>query len=85
MPRKKLRKIWYWRNEGRSKRAGRLKPAAPLAFRARRNRRESKHTVIAEAVAQLPQSRRGGQWHGQVKIADDFDTMPESFMECFGR
>ena len=83
MPRKKMRKIWNWRNEGRSKRAGRLNPAAPLAFRARRNRRENKHTLIAEAVAALPQLRRGGQWHGQVSIADDFDKMPESFMEHF--
>ena len=26
------------------------------------------------------QPRRGGQWKGKVKIADDFDELPESFM-----
>ena len=30
------------------------------------------------------QPRRGGQWKGQVKIADDFDELPESFTEVFG-
>ena len=29
--------------------------------------------------------RRGGQWKGKVKIADDFDELPESFMTCFDR
>ena len=29
------------------------------------------------------QPRRGGQWKGKVKIADDFDELPESFMEDF--
>ncbi len=24
--------------------------------------------------------RRGGQWKGKVKIAEDFDELPESFM-----
>ena len=27
--------------------------------------------------------RGGGQWKGKVKIADDFDELPESFMEGF--
>ena len=27
--------------------------------------------------------RRGGQWKGKVKIAKDFDELPESFMEVF--
>ena len=31
------------------------------------------------------QSRRGGQWKGKVKIADDFGELPESFMEVFRR
>ena len=26
---------------------------------------------------------RGGQWKAKVKIADDFDELPESFMEGF--
>ena len=29
------------------------------------------------------QPRRGGQWKGKVKIAEDFDELPESFMEGF--
>ena len=29
------------------------------------------------------QPRSGGQWKGKVKIADDFDELPESFMEVF--
>ena len=27
--------------------------------------------------------RRGGQWKGKVKIAKDFDELPESFMAVF--
>ena len=50
MPRKKMRKIWYWRNEGRSKKAGRLNPASPHAFRTKRNKRENNRTIIAEEV-----------------------------------
>ena len=29
--------------------------------------------------------RRGGQWKGKVKIAEDFDELPESFMAFFQR
>ena len=29
------------------------------------------------------QPRRGGQWKGKVKITDDFDELPESFMKGF--
>lgn len=30
--------------------------------------------------------RRGGQWKGKVKIAEDFDELPESFMAaCRGK
>ena len=29
------------------------------------------------------QPRRGGQWKGKVKIADDFDELPESFIAVF--
>ena len=29
------------------------------------------------------QPRRGGQWKGKVKIAEDFDKLPESFMKSF--
>lgn len=28
--------------------------------------------------------RRGGQWQGQVWIADDFDELPEDIAKAFG-
>ena len=28
--------------------------------------------------------RRGGQWKGRVKIADDFDELPKEIAEAFG-
>ena len=81
MPRKKMQKIWNWWNERRRKKAGCLNPAAPLAFRKKRNKRENKHTIIAEEIGKLDGHRRGGQWKGQVKISDDFDVLPEAFSE----
>ena len=33
----------------------------------------------------IKESRRGGQWKGKVKIAEDFDELPESFMAFFCR
>jgi hypothetical protein len=28
--------------------------------------------------------RRGGQWKGRVKIAEDFDTLPDDIAAAFG-
>lgn len=28
--------------------------------------------------------RQGGQWKGRVRIADDFDNLPEDVAEAFG-
>jgi prevent-host-death family protein len=28
--------------------------------------------------------RHGGQWHGRVRIADDFDELPEDIAAAFG-
>ena len=42
----------------------------------RLNRMDSKH-------GDRKQPRSGGQWKGKVKIADDFDELPESFTEVF--
>jgi prevent-host-death family protein len=28
--------------------------------------------------------RSGGQWKGRVRIAEDFDTLPEELAEAFG-
>lgn len=48
---------------------------------------DSNGTSIAKLVP-LKQDdkkpRRGGQWKGKVKIAEDFDELPESFMAVFG-
>ena len=47
---------------------------------------DSNGTSVAKLVP-LKQSnkkpRRGGQWKGKVKIAKDFDELPESFMAAF--
>ena len=32
---------------------------------------------------QSEEPRRGGQWRGKVKIADDFDELPEEFLAAF--
>lgn len=32
---------------------------------------------------QSEEPRRGGQWCGKVKIADDFDELPEEFLAAF--
>ena len=29
-------------------------------------------------------ARRGGQWQGQVKIAEDFDQLPDDLADAFG-
>ena len=47
---------------------------------------ESNGTTVAKLVP-LKQGdkkpRRGGQWKGKVKIAEDFDELPDSFMAAF--
>ena len=40
-------------------------------------------TKHASAEQGNKKPRRGGQWKGKVKIAEDFDELPESFMEVF--
>ncbi len=47
----------------------------------------SNGTCVAKLVPLEQDSkkpRRGGQWKGKVKIAEDFDELPESFMAVFG-
>lgn len=29
-------------------------------------------------------TRRGGQWHGKIRIAQDFDELPTDIAEAFG-
>ena len=37
----------------------------------------------AAAKQRNKKARQGGQWKGKVKIAEDFDELPESFMKVF--
>ncbi len=39
---------------------------------------------VIEASTEPPQRRQGGQWKGQVHIADDFDELPDDIAEAFG-
>ena len=42
---------------------------------------------VAKLVSLKPENhkepRQGGQWKGEVKIAPDFDELPDSFMAAF--
>lgn len=42
---------------------------------------------VAKLVSLKPENpkkpRQGGQWKGKVKIAPDFDELPDSFMAAF--
>lgn len=47
---------------------------------------DSNGTSVAKLVPLQQEDkkpRRGGQWKGKVKIADDFDELPEAFMAAF--
>lgn len=50
------------------------------------NKFDSKDMPIAKSIPLKPgdkKPRRGGQWKGKVKIADDFDELPEAFIAAF--
>ena len=44
-------------------------------------RRRNKELLVDELAAEKMTGRRGGQWNGQVKIAVDFNEIPECFDE----
>lgn len=47
---------------------------------------DSNGTSVAKLVPleqDCKKPRNGGQWKGKVKIAEDFDELPESFMAAF--
>lgn len=46
--------------------------------------RAGKPLVRLVPVAADVSSRIGGQWHGAVSIAEDFDTLPPDVAEAFG-
>ena len=46
--------------------------------------RAGKPVVRLVPLRQGETPRQGGQWHGQVRIADDFDQLPEDVARAFG-
>ena len=46
-------------------------------------RRRSKEILDTEMFGHRRNPRRGGQWKGLVKIAEDFDETPEEISEYF--
>jgi len=40
--------------------------------------------VRLEPIRSDSTSRQGGQWKGRVRIADDFDTLPDDLAAAFG-
>ena len=45
--------------------------------------KNGKPVVTLEKVKKDTTKRKGGQFKGKVKIADDFDTLPPEFMQHF--
>jgi prevent-host-death family protein len=46
--------------------------------------RAGKPLVRLVPVQQNDQPRRGGQWKGKVRIAEDFDELPDDIARAFG-
>lgn len=46
--------------------------------------RAGKPVVRLVAVRQGDAPRQGGQWKGKVRIAEDFDELPEDIARAFG-
>ena len=46
--------------------------------------RSGKPMVRLDPIRQVVTPRQGGQWKGRVRIADDFDTLPEDVAAAFG-
>jgi prevent-host-death family protein len=46
--------------------------------------REGKPVARLVAYRESQGPRQGGQWHGQVRIAADFDELPPQLAEAFG-
>jgi len=40
--------------------------------------------LLPSKEASASPRRRGGQWRGQVRIAEDFDELPSDLAEAFG-
>ena len=43
-----------------------------------------KPMVRLEPIHQDETPRQGGQWKGRVRLADDFDTLPDEVSAAFG-
>jgi prevent-host-death family protein len=46
--------------------------------------RAGKPLVRLVAIRQSEATRKGGQWKGKVRIAEDFDDLPEEVARAFG-
>ena len=46
--------------------------------------KEGKPIARLVSYRQAEGQRKGGQWHGQVRIAPDFDKLPPNIGEAFG-
>jgi antitoxin (DNA-binding transcriptional repressor) of toxin-antitoxin stability system len=46
--------------------------------------REGKPVARLVALPQETGVRQGGQWHGRVRLAADFDELPSDIGEAFG-
>ncbi len=46
--------------------------------------REGKPVVRLVPFRQVEESRQGGQWRGRVRMAEDFDELPEDLATAFG-
>lgn len=46
--------------------------------------RAGKPVVRLVPISSDPSPRQGGQWKGRVRIADDFDDLPDDIAAAFG-
>jgi prevent-host-death family protein len=46
--------------------------------------RAGKPVVRLVPIDSDPSPREGGQWKGRVRIADDFDVLPDDIVAAFG-
>jgi prevent-host-death family protein len=46
--------------------------------------RAGKPAVRLVPIRETDRPRKGGQWKGKVRIADDFDDLPEDLASAFG-
>ena len=45
--------------------------------------KNGKPVVALQKIGKKPAKRKGGQFKGKIRIADDFDALPEEFSQHF--